>query len=86
MVLKVFKQLNLSPTEISLGDETGDVDRAKRPWEIVPAGHRIGTPEPLFKELVRFCYNYLLLPLLFPSHIVCSVFSLCLISMMGNKN
>ncbi|KAL6342784.1 hypothetical protein AAG906_016618 [Vitis piasezkii] len=28
--------------------------RAKRPWEIVPAGHRIGTPEPLFKELEKF--------------------------------
>ncbi|KAK4759226.1 hypothetical protein SAY87_022357 [Trapa incisa] len=49
--LEVFKQLNMSPTKISLVDETGDVDRAKRPWEIVPACHKIGPPEPLFKEL-----------------------------------
>ncbi|XP_031379434.1 methionine--tRNA ligase, cytoplasmic [Punica granatum] len=48
---EVFKQINLSPTGISLGDEAGDVDRAKRPWEIIPAGHKIGKPEPLFKEL-----------------------------------
>ncbi|KAJ6751331.1 hypothetical protein OIU85_001826 [Salix viminalis] len=35
--VEVFKQLNLPPQ--------------KRPWEILPAGHKIGTPEPLFKEL-----------------------------------
>ncbi|KAK4790737.1 hypothetical protein SAY86_018041 [Trapa natans] len=49
--LEVFKQLNLSPPEISLGEETGDIDRAKRPWDIIPIGHKIGTPAPLFKEL-----------------------------------
>jgi len=48
--LEVLKQLNLPPeTPFSL--EKGDIDRASRPWEILPAGHKIGTPEPLFKEL-----------------------------------
>lgn len=58
-MLQVFKQLNLSPPEISLGDETGDIDRAKKPWEIVPIGHKIGTPVPLFKELVYLFYDHL---------------------------
>lgn len=50
--LEVLKQLNLPlEAQISLSDEKGDVERAKRPWEIIPAGHRIGTPAPLFKEL-----------------------------------
>ncbi|PQQ11942.1 putative methionine--tRNA ligase [Prunus yedoensis var. nudiflora] len=50
--LQVFKQLNLPPeTHISLCDDKGDIDRARRPWEIVPVGHKIGKPEPLFKEL-----------------------------------
>ncbi|KAI3909608.1 hypothetical protein MKW98_014025 [Papaver atlanticum] len=50
--VEVVKQLNL-PGEIplSLSDANGDIDRAKRPWEIVPSGHKIGTPKPLFKEL-----------------------------------
>ncbi|KAI3913612.1 hypothetical protein MKW92_038256 [Papaver armeniacum] len=50
--VEVVKQLNL-PGEIplSLSDENGDIDRATRPWEIVPSGHKIGTPKPLFKEL-----------------------------------
>ncbi|XP_007204253.2 probable methionine--tRNA ligase [Prunus persica] len=50
--LEVFKQLNLPPEKhISLCDDKGDIDRARRPWEIVPVGHKIGKPEPLFKEL-----------------------------------
>lgn len=50
--LEVFKQLNLpSETYVSLCDDKGDIDRAKRPWEIIPTGHKIGVPEPLFKEL-----------------------------------
>ncbi|EXB50508.1 putative methionine--tRNA ligase [Morus notabilis] len=49
--LQVFKQLNLSPEQLSLADGKGDIDRAKRPWLIVPSGHKIGKPEPLFKEL-----------------------------------
>lgn len=53
-MLQVFKQLNLPPeTSVSLRDENGEIERAKRPWEIIPAGHKIGAPEPLFKELVR---------------------------------
>ncbi|PQQ07090.1 putative methionine--tRNA ligase isoform X1 [Prunus yedoensis var. nudiflora] len=50
--LEVFKQLDLPPeTHISLYDDKGDIARARRPWEIVPIGHKIGKPEPLFKEL-----------------------------------
>ncbi|KAL6337966.1 hypothetical protein AAG906_005935 [Vitis piasezkii] len=41
--LEVLKQLNLPP-------ET----RARKPWELLPAGHKIGTPEPLFNELEKF--------------------------------
>ncbi|XP_059434251.1 methionine--tRNA ligase, cytoplasmic isoform X2 [Corylus avellana] len=48
--LEVLKQLNLPP-EVPFSLEKGDIDRASRPWEILPAGHKIGTPEPLFKEL-----------------------------------
>jgi methionyl-tRNA synthetase len=56
IAFKVFKQLNLSPeTNISLCDDKGDIERARRPWEIVPIGHKIGKPEPLFKELVCLC-------------------------------
>ncbi|XP_004296962.1 PREDICTED: probable methionine--tRNA ligase [Fragaria vesca subsp. vesca] len=50
--VEVFKQLNLpAETHISLCDDKGDIDRARKPWEIVPIGHKIGKPEPLFKEL-----------------------------------
>ncbi|KAJ6290053.1 hypothetical protein OIU78_025882 [Salix suchowensis] len=49
--VEVFKQLNLPLEQASLCDEKGDMDRAKRPWDILPAGHKIGTPEPLFKDL-----------------------------------
>ncbi|KAF8014283.1 hypothetical protein BT93_H0195 [Corymbia citriodora subsp. variegata] len=50
--IEVFKQLNLPPeTQVSLRDENGEIKRAKRPWEIIPASHKIGAPEPLFKEL-----------------------------------
>lgn len=53
MALKVLKQLNLpSETHFSLCDENGDLERVRKPWEILPAGHKIGAPYPLFKELV----------------------------------
>nr|XP_043635554.1 probable methionine--tRNA ligase [Erigeron canadensis] len=48
--VEVLKQLNL-PSELSLSDDKGDVLKAKCPWEIIPAGHKIGAPVPLFKEL-----------------------------------
>ncbi|KAK6914322.1 Methionyl/Leucyl tRNA synthetase [Dillenia turbinata] len=48
--LRVLKQLNM-PSEVSLCDEKGDVARATKPWEYLPAGHKIGAPEPLFNEL-----------------------------------
>ncbi|KAF3556522.1 hypothetical protein F2Q69_00015768, partial [Brassica cretica] len=43
---EVFKQLNL-PLQFSLSDK----GIASRLWEILPPGHRIGIPQPLFKEL-----------------------------------
>ncbi|CAL5425408.1 unnamed protein product [Camellia sinensis] len=50
--LEVLKQLNLpAEMQVLLSDEKGDIERAKRPWEFLPAGHKIGIPEPLFKEL-----------------------------------
>ncbi|XP_075077637.1 methionine--tRNA ligase, cytoplasmic [Nicotiana tabacum] len=49
---EVLKQLNFPPeTQVSLADERGDVEKSKRPWHILPAGHKIGIPAPLFKEL-----------------------------------
>ncbi|KAI3841026.1 hypothetical protein MKX03_018257 [Papaver bracteatum] len=51
--VEVVKHLIL-PSEFlphSLSNEKGDTDRAGIPWEIVPSGHKIGTPKPLFKEL-----------------------------------
>lgn len=53
MVIQVFKQLNLPPKKVfSLSDKDGDLGQVSRPWEFLPAGHVIGTPAPLFKELV----------------------------------
>ncbi|KAI3869665.1 hypothetical protein MKX03_011862 [Papaver bracteatum] len=50
--VEVVKQLNLpSELPLSLSDENGDISRARRPWEIIPSGLKIGVPEPLFKEL-----------------------------------
>lgn len=49
LALKVFKQLNLS-AEVHLS--LCDIDRVRRPWDIISAGHKIGTPKPLFRELV----------------------------------
>ena len=63
-LLQVLKQLSL-PLDLSLSDEKGDVGKAKRPWEVIPAGHRIGTPVPLFKELVYMLFCYSVLPVLF---------------------
>ncbi|KAL0924675.1 hypothetical protein M5K25_005525 [Dendrobium thyrsiflorum] len=49
---EVLKQLNLPPeTHLSLCDDKGDIDKAKQPWNFLPSGHKIGKPEPLFREL-----------------------------------
>lgn len=48
---KVLAQLNLDPLVISLSEESGGVEKAHKLWELVPAGHEIGKPEPLFFEL-----------------------------------
>ncbi|XP_039136423.1 probable methionine--tRNA ligase [Dioscorea cayenensis subsp. rotundata] len=50
--VEVLKQLNISPEEkLTFCDEKGETDKAKRPWDLIPSGHVIGKPEPLFKEL-----------------------------------
>ncbi|CAL4938253.1 unnamed protein product [Urochloa decumbens] len=49
---EVLRQLNLSPEEsLSFSEEKGEIAKAKSPWDFVPAGHKIGKPAPLFKEL-----------------------------------
>ncbi|CAM6087122.1 unnamed protein product [Calypogeia fissa] len=48
---KVLQQLNLPPSTLTLSDSKGDVDRAYKPWELVPAHHQIGVPFPVFFEL-----------------------------------
>ncbi|GAB2210012.1 hypothetical protein Droror1_Dr00015262 [Drosera rotundifolia] len=50
--LKVLSQLNMPPeSQLSLSDEIKGIEKLKNLWELIPAGHKIGTPEPLFKEL-----------------------------------
>lgn len=56
MELKALRQLNF-PTEKQL---LLDNENARKPWEFIPAGHKIGTPEPIFKELV--CTSPALIP------------------------
>ncbi|XP_078435293.1 methionine-tRNA ligase, putative / methionyl-tRNA synthetase, putative / MetRS isoform X2 [Wolffia australiana] len=49
---EVLKQLNLYGVRpLSLSDENGDSLLAKNLWNIIPSGHKIATPQPLFKEL-----------------------------------
>ncbi|BBN15558.1 methionyl-tRNA synthetase [Marchantia polymorpha subsp. ruderalis] len=48
---KVLAQLNLPPSSLSLSDEKGDLEKAFKPWELVPANHHIGSPTPLFAEM-----------------------------------
>ena len=52
---KVLHQLNLSPDDLSLSEEKQETAKAKSPRDFVPAGHKIGKPAPLFKEMVRLC-------------------------------
>lgn len=49
---KILVQLNRPESTLALTDEAGDVARAARPWELVPAGHVIGRPEPIFAEML----------------------------------
>lgn len=66
--LKVLKQLDIpAEKQLSLSNEDGGLERSRKPWEFIPVGHKIGTPEPLFKELV-----YIPLP---PWHSLFCIFS-----------
>ncbi|CAO2822473.1 unnamed protein product [Amaranthus hypochondriacus] len=49
--VEVLKQLNMPQLQVSLSSENGDLEKIKIIWDILPAGHKIGKPEPLFKEL-----------------------------------
>ena len=49
---QVLGQLNMPCETLSLCDEKGDVEQAGKPWNIVPAGQKIGKPKPLFSEMV----------------------------------
>ncbi|KAL2923354.1 putative methionine--tRNA ligase [Bienertia sinuspersici] len=49
--LEVLKQLNMPQLQASLSDENGDLEKIRILWKILPADHKIGKPEPLFKEL-----------------------------------
>lgn len=49
--VEVLKQLNMPQIQASLSDENGEIEKIKKLWEILPAAHKIGKPEPLFKEL-----------------------------------
>ncbi|KAK6161732.1 hypothetical protein DH2020_005113 [Rehmannia glutinosa] len=54
--LEVLKQLNMPlDTQISLSDEKCDVERAKRPWEILPAGHKIELRHHCLKNWYSSC-------------------------------
>jgi len=58
---KVLRQLNLSPEEtLSFSEEKGESAKAKTPWDLVPTGHKIGRPVPLFEELVRLSFRIFL--------------------------
>ncbi|KMT20269.1 hypothetical protein BVRB_1g002730 [Beta vulgaris subsp. vulgaris] len=46
---EVLKQLQLEAHEFTLQND--DIERVQKPWEIVPAGHKIGKPCQLFKKL-----------------------------------
>ncbi|TVU30964.1 hypothetical protein EJB05_22623, partial [Eragrostis curvula] len=53
---QVLQQLNLCPEEhLSFSDEKRE--KAKRPWDLIPSGHRIGKPAPLFKGLENGAVN-----------------------------
>ena len=54
----MLRQLNLSPEEtLSFSEEKGESAKAKTPWDLVPAGHKIGRPVPLFEELVHLPFR-----------------------------
>jgi methionyl-tRNA synthetase len=57
---KVLCQLNLSTEDLSFSEEKGETAKGKSPWDFVPAGHKIGKPAPLFKELVCVCCSEIL--------------------------
>ncbi|KAE8698064.1 putative methionine--tRNA ligase [Hibiscus syriacus] len=87
-ILQVFKQLNLSPqAQISLCEEKGDVDRARRPWEIIPPGHKfeidVGEAQP--RTVVTGLVKYIPLEEM-QNRLVCVLCSLKPAAMGGIKS
>lgn len=77
MVFKVLRQLNVAPeTYLSFCDKKGEIEKAKKPWDFLPSGHKIGKPEPLFKELVRIIWCLDVAPFLLYSF--CASINYCL--------
>ncbi|KAJ0980123.1 hypothetical protein J5N97_008378 [Dioscorea zingiberensis] len=57
--IEVLKQLNVDPGKyLSLDAEQTNVYWARRPWDFLPSGHRIGIPGPLFRELKDEAVKY----------------------------
>ena len=52
LFLQVLEQLSMTCETLSLCDEKSDVEQARKPWNIVLAGHKIEKIEPLFLEMV----------------------------------
>ena len=52
LFLQVLGQLNMPCETLVLCDEKGDIEHARKPWNIAPTGHKIGKPKPLFSEMV----------------------------------
>lgn len=48
---KVLEQMNLPLPSLSLCEEAGDLKKIQSLHDLVPSGHKIGRPEPLFSEL-----------------------------------
>ncbi|MCO5580923.1 hypothetical protein L7F22_034796 [Adiantum nelumboides] len=48
---KVLEQLNLPLSALSLCEEAGDLKKIQLLYDLVPSGHQIARPEPLFFEL-----------------------------------
>lgn len=53
----MLRQLNLSTEDLSFSEEKGDTAKANSPWDFVQAGHKIGKPAPLFKDLVCIWFS-----------------------------
>lgn len=54
----MFKLLKLPPETTFSLSEKKDLERAQKPWELIPAGHKIEKPYPLLKKLVNMPFRF----------------------------